>query len=370
MSEDGLSLSWLLTKEALEHAQEAAYEKAAQVLRERCGRGPTAIRPLGIAAGSQLVTFYARKVPELCRLCSAPTDVAWTALVFFQRFYAFASPMEFDPCVMMYTSVHLACKIEELREITLDKLLEESGFSDDVAMKVKITDLELELLETIGFKLLVEPKPADALRLLAEEGARSVLNLSSIASPEAAEELLARAESIVFGLCTQSNALLIYPASLIFAAAWAAALDESSKGEQGTQTGKSPSAAVLAMLSNLKKKVGTTEISRIWKDLQHAIDSSIHRVEPANAAMQETAKTARHCQRAFGILHEERKQRSEAHRKERKRRRHDGLMPGARSESLEELRRKAKVLQGCQDERESQEDFVIHGPRDMELTDE
>lgn len=346
---------WLFTKEALEHAQEAAHERASQALRDR----RVLAKPLTLSQGSQLVVFYAQKLPELCKLCSAPSEVFWTALVFFKRFYAVSSPMEFDPMVMMYTSVHVACKVEEVREITLDKILEVSGFGEDSAMKTKVTESELELLQSIGFILLVEPKPAAALRLLAEEQRNFKVPVAGFpGSSEHFEELLSKAETLVYDFCGSNNSLLLLPASIIFAAAWGAALDEGSGHAAGTR-GTAPSSAVLSMLSQNFKGADKDAVARMMKEALHAMKQVNCKADLDKLTMQEIAKGARKCQRAFGMIHEERRQRSEAHRKERKRRRNDMKVPRS---DLEELKRRAQVLQGQEDV----EDFVLHGPLDME----
>lgn len=354
-AQDGGIGRWLFTKEALEHAQEAAHERAAQVLRERRMLVP---KPLSLSQGSQLVIFYAQKLLELCKLCSAPSEVNWTSLVFFKRFYAVSSPMEFDPLTMMYTCVHVACKIEELREITLDKVLEVSGFAEDAAMKTKVTDLELQLLENLGFKLLVEPKPSGALRFLAEELRASTTSTVKgfPGSSENLQELLSKAETMVYDLCISSNAVLLYPASIIFAAAWGTALDE---GLGHNNKGAVPSSSVITMLLQTLKEADKDSVSKMWKEVLHAMKHIHCKADLDKVAMQELAKTATKCQRAFGIIHEERKERHEAHRKERKRRRQDMKVP--LSGSIEELKRKAQALQAHD---EDVEDFVIHGPRD------
>lgn len=355
MSEvEASSRRWLFTKEALEHAQEAAHERASQALRER--RVPA--KPLSLAQGSQLVVFYAQKLPELCKLCSAPSEVFWTALVFFKRFYAVSSPMEFDPLVMMYTSVHVACKVEEVREITLEKILEVSGFGEDPAMKTKVTESELELLQNIGFVLLVEPQPVWALRLLAEEQRNFKVPVPGFpGSSEHFEELLSKAETLVYDCCISNDSLLLLPASIIFAAAWGAALDEGSGHPAGN--GTSPSSTVLSMTQNFK--AGDKDaVTRMMKEALHAMTQVNCRADMDKVTMQEIAKAARKCQRAFGMIHEERRQRSEAHRKERKRRRNDMKVPRS---GLEELKRRAQVLQG---QEEVEDDQVLHGAGEME----
>lgn len=89
--------------------------------------------------------------------------------------------------------------------------------------------------------------------------------------------------------------------------------------------------------------------------------------------LEGAAKAARRCHRAFERLREEHKDRSEAHRKERKRRR-DELKIVARRQvptpmlkgDLADLKQKAQVLQGLTASPPDldAEDFIIRRPRD------
>eukprot|EP00435_Cladocopium_sp_Y103_P008453 s3236_g2.t1 len=230
------------------------------------------------------------------------------------------------------------CKVEEVREITLDKILEVSGFGDDPAMKTKVTESELELLQNIGFILLVEPKPQAALQLLAEEQRNFKVPVPDFpGSSEHFEELLSKAETFVYDLCISNNSLLLLPASIIFAAAWGAALDEGhgnwlwwveiSGSCLGHPAGTAPSSAVLSMLTQNFKGTDKDAVARMMKEALRAMKQVNCKAELDKLTMQEIAKAARKCQRAFGMIHEERRQRSEAHRKERKRRRNDMKAP-------------------------------------------
>merc|ERR1740123_1208615 len=142
--------------------------------------------------------------------------------------------MEFDPMPLMFACVHLACKIEEVHEIMLDRLLEAAGFGANDALKAKVGALELPLLDGIGFSLLVEPKPGPALRMLAEgvDGGAG----------GAKKEALARAESLVLDLAVRSDALLTWPASMAIMAALGATLEERA-GKPGADA---PQARALA----------------------------------------------------------------------------------------------------------------------------
>lgn len=371
---------WLFTKEALVQIRETNRERVLQVLTARSStasrRASVAsgdVRPLALEEGLRLVLFYALKLPELCQLCNAPFEVQWTAIVFFRRFFARASPMEFDPLPMMFASVHVACKIEELKEITLDRLLEAGGFGDDKSMKTKVSDLELELLEGIGFQLLIEPKPDSSLRMLYEE-------LRTFASKQNAqfqfpEDLLKSAETLVLNASVRSDALLHSPPSLLIAAAFALAAERGQNSPDAMPSG-SISALVLSFLqSHLEDDDSRTALEDMFKAARRHLEVNFEDLE--REAMQEIARAARRCHRIFERLRDERKENHEANHKERKRRRNEMKAGIARRQvptpmkDLSDLKRKAKALQSVDSfstlPNGNDEDFVIHDlPDDME----
>ncbi|CAK0900053.1 unnamed protein product, partial [Prorocentrum cordatum] len=109
----------------------------------------------------------------VCAACGAPSAVCWAAAVFYRRFFAARSPAEFDPLLVLLACVHLACKVEEVHEVTLDRVLEAAGLGEGEGARV--SGAELPLLEAVGFQLFLEPKPDDtALRMLAEDVRRAV----------------------------------------------------------------------------------------------------------------------------------------------------------------------------------------------------
>merc|ERR1719221_71640 len=131
---------------------------------------------------------------------------------------------------MMFASVHLACKIEEVHEITLDKLLESTGFGTDPAMPLKIAALELPLLEGIGFALLVEPKPDSTLRMLVEDLRRHLgpAQASQVLTQASCDELVQAAEDLTLNLSIRTDAVLRWPLSVVVAAALQAKLEEAA----------------------------------------------------------------------------------------------------------------------------------------------
>lgn len=122
---------WLFTEDALTRMRGLTHERTLQVLQstaaehgERRHGMRECPKPLSLCESTLLVQFHLQRLPDLCRRCGAPTDVQWTSIVYYQRFFTVRSPMEFSPLAMMFACVHLACKIEEVHEITLDMLFE------------------------------------------------------------------------------------------------------------------------------------------------------------------------------------------------------------------------------------------------------
>mmetsp|Transcript_149301 Transcript_149301/g.388405 ORF Transcript_149301/g.388405 Transcript_149301/m.388405 type:complete len:448 (+) Transcript_149301:125-1468(+) len=346
---------WLFSAEALARARESAHSAAVQALKsavaegliERRAGSREPIKPIDLEQGCSLVLFYAQQIPELCGLCSAPSEVRWAAIVFFRRFFAVRSPMEFDPVPMMFASVHLACKIEEVHEITLDKLLDAAGFGADPGLRDKVASLELPLLEGLGFALLVEPKPDSALRVL-EEDLRQLLRqqqglcASSGGGPpesparrssgqmdvglleELQEEALQSAEDIVLHMSVRTDAVLRWPISALLAGALGAALDDAVAQRRGGGSGSTTTAGseTLAALldASLEAEPQRCALRKMLDEVGSCIRSPACSAVIAQSAMKETAKVARKCHRAFDRLREEATERHEAHRKERKRR--------------------------------------------------
>lgn len=307
-------------KRALLESRRAARERAAKALAARPheadaqpSREPP--RPLTAEEESVLVAFYAQKLPGLCDLCGAPADVRWTALVFYRRLFASRSPIEFDPLPMMFACVHLACEIEEVHEITLDRLLDAADFGADASLRAKVASLELPLLEGISFRLLIEPKPASAIQVLSEELQRVLAGSGAAAAAQVAwPEAASAAERLVMDLGIRSDAVLLWPTSVVVVAAFTVAL-KSSRGY---------TPALSATLESLWDAHLGADSHR--ENLRGMVAAAIGEMEKlpnmeliSEESVKESAKQARRCHRAFERLREEASQRQEANRKERKR---------------------------------------------------
>jgi len=338
---------WIFKEEALAQARHGAHQRAVATLQQAATppRGAAvegerrlnlreAPKALGLEEGLRLVLFYAQRLPEVCDVCHAPAEVRWTAAVFYRRFFAVRSPMEYDPLLVLFTCIHLACKVEEVHDITLDRLLEASDMAaaGDGTLKAKVAGFELPLIEAIGFVLLVEPKPDTALPMLAEElrhllkqgpaRCRAPLLEEQLTADIAWGEVVARAAALTTDLSLRTDAVLRWPASVVIAAALGAALD----AHFGTPASECGDAQGLSdILSSLLDANLETEPQReVLRSMVEGARLDLRRLatqgEITEDAVRETARRARRCHRAFERLREEDTERHEAHRKERKRR--------------------------------------------------
>jgi hypothetical protein len=292
--------------------------------------------------------------------------------------------MEFDPLPVMFVCVHVACKIEEVHEITLDNVLAAADFGTDESLRAKVAGLELPLLEGLGFVLLVEPKPCTALRMLVEE-LRGLLAQGPARCPRAPlldeaavwSTAVERAEGLALELALRTDAILHWPTSVVIAAALGAVLDEQF-GRPASECGDSQSLSdMLASLldANLEAEPQRAAI----KGMVEAVRCLIQRLpcmgEVTEDSVRETVKAARRCHRTFDRLRQEATDRHEANRKERKRRWSEmkgmekRLVPTPISQKLSDLNRRAAALRAegplgagleCADE----DRFVLHPVRE------
>mmetsp|Transcript_73634 Transcript_73634/g.204687 ORF Transcript_73634/g.204687 Transcript_73634/m.204687 type:complete len:444 (+) Transcript_73634:85-1416(+) len=402
---------WIFEEEALARAREVAHERAAAALRssvyvrstitatalirgaeklrvalspggraiDRSAHEPfcEAIRPLDFEGGQRLVFYYAKMFPELCRLIGAPSEVCWTAIVLFQRFFATNSPMEYDPCVVMYTCVFLSSKIEECHDITLDRMLEVAYSGVDSTMRAKVVGLELTILESVGFALLIEPKPDSALAMLFREVKPHLPG--PLAEDEAVgKALLASAERLAIECAVRTDAVLCWPPSLLIVAALVEAIDEQLATDSDRE------AAVVALGSILVSASGSEgepEQEAALRQMllraravlrsasaEAAADTEIGERLAGDAAIRKVMNAVFPCHRAFDLLRDEAGERHEAHRLERKRRwseiKGKAALGGGRrqvptpfTQGLAELDRHTAALRF---DSAGVEDFVIH----------
>jgi hypothetical protein len=365
---------WLFTEDALARIRRHTHERALQVLQstaaeygERRHGMRECPKPLSLSESTLLVRFHLQRLPELCRRCGAPPDVQWTSLVYYQRFFTVRSPMEFSPLAMMFTCVHLACKIEEVT-LTLDELFEHADdFGVSASLKSKIAALELHLLEGMGFALLVEPKPDAAMHVLAEELQRlpawgGVARGLAGSMDSTWLEVLSAAEQLVTHLVIRTDAILCMPASLFATAALGSVLGRDfNLGSDGGQVLE----ILQSFLENSVEEHQRASMGRMFQAALHDIERLPSLAEITDDMVKEVDRTVLRCQRAFERLRDEATELHEANRRERKRRwcemkdANRRPLPTPLNRELVELNRRMAAGQTLDDA----DDFIIRCPR-------
>jgi len=354
--------SWTFTEAALRRERQDAHRRAlaaVEGLVDRRSGGRERLKPIELEQGCRLVLFYAQQIPELCGLCSAPSEVRWAAIMFFRRFFAVRSPMEFDPMPMMFAAVHLACKIEEVREITLDRILETTGFAADDGLRSKIAGFEAPLLQGLNFHLFMEPKPDSGLLALEKDLRQDLLQRNGgqkdgqcpeqdtrssrgnhvatlVMEGTLRDDALQYAEEIVLQLSLRTDAVLRWPVSVLLTAALGTALDvlaarrtsisscsgssSSSSSSMNTAAHAASDACVKLLDASLEAQSQRQAFREVLEEVRHCI----HKAEKPilQSTLQETAIAARRCHKAFDRLHVESYERHETRRRDRKRQFH------------------------------------------------
>jgi len=333
MEASGNGERWLFSAQALFEMRKRSHDATVEAMTNGANEKKTA--KLSQEEEERMVQFCAQKLLEKCELCGAPQEVLWTALVFYRRFFATRSPMEFDPVPMMFACVHLACKIEEVHEITMDRLLGAGESADDGAVK-KIRDqavaFELPLLDGIGFQLLVEPKPDSCVEMLVGELQRSLASLSSppkISEPTW-EALTKDAERLAVELAVRTDAVLRWPASALIAAALRASaqgvgpMGAPAPAEGRPGIGKAASSALIGALDELLYSQLVSEPQRAAaRSMMEGIAERIRELALSEAVSEElwreARKGAKKCHKAFDRLRDEAAKQNDLSQKERKR---------------------------------------------------
>mmetsp|Transcript_37649 Transcript_37649/g.95345 ORF Transcript_37649/g.95345 Transcript_37649/m.95345 type:complete len:390 (-) Transcript_37649:9-1178(-) len=317
---------WIpLSERALLELREAVHEQAEVALRgasaaKALGSGKDgATKPIGLEQGCQLVLYYAQQLPELCRLCKAPREVCWSAVVFYRRFFAVRSPMAFDPTPVMFTAVFLACKVEEARQITLDKLLAAAEMSPASGMREKVIAMEVPFLEGLGFDVTIEPKVDSAFRALAEDlcgdlqlggspaAASSAAVAALLSDEERRAEVVRDAEDRLIQLAVRTDAVLRWPSSALLAVSFGVALGMAltPPSGSGAEILEVHWGTVGSLLEPKLELEGQRVALRAWMDeVRQCFRSPAFTTPVPEAVAKEAAKAARRCHRAFDRLRE------------------------------------------------------------------
>lgn len=316
---------WTFTAEALAGARAQASHRAVRALG---GYAPHLLNP---AEESLFVRFYAHRLPEVWRLSGVPPEVQWTSLVFYQRIFVVRSPMEFDPMLVMFACIHIACKTEEVHDMSLDRLLE-STVGLDEQLKRKVAALELPLLEALRFSLFVEPQPFTALQMLGDElqqccGGHCSPTAEVPASPRcpegAIDEIIARAYELVIECCVRTDAVVRWPASVIISAALSISREQRSEQHPEARVvdvGNFSDTVHALLGTNLEGEYHRVALRSMTDAVSGEFHSLLTLSDLSTADVEGIARRVWCCHGRFENLREEASVQHEARRKERKRR--------------------------------------------------
>jgi len=251
-----------------------------------------------------------------------------------------------------------------------------------------VVGLELPLLEGIRFVLQVEPKPDAALRMLSEELQHLVTqspthnHAAAISGlTEAAwQDVLDRAESIVFELSIRTDAILCRPISILIVAALSAALDMQDGRPQkhvvdefgGGDTQGFSDTLVMFLEGNLETGAQRSAARSLMQAVLEHIRQLESECEVTQESVKDIAKIARRCHRTFERQRELATERHEAHRKERKRRWHEmkkparSLLPTPLWQDLMDLNSRRQDTAQAALSVDAADEFVIRRPPDMD----
>ncbi|KAH8584829.1 cyclin domain [Cryptosporidium sp. chipmunk genotype I] len=112
-----------------------------------------------------LITYYGRQLVEFCNHKQLPFVSKYNASILYQRFFTNQSVMDYDPRIIIFTSISLALKLEEYGlHFTLEKL-----FGDVPGLNIQeVFRHELTVCNTLKFHLyILNPRNTlEGLRLL------------------------------------------------------------------------------------------------------------------------------------------------------------------------------------------------------------
>ena len=143
--------NWIFSQEELEKINES---KQSQVLeRITAGSSDPNIHRYVITQIEELsiIHYLSLNLITVCRHLLVHDKAISTALAYYKRFYLFNSVCEYDPVQMMFTSMFLACKTEEINIRDIHHFCQNFKESDPNA----ILQLEYSLLSGIRFHLYV-----------------------------------------------------------------------------------------------------------------------------------------------------------------------------------------------------------------------
>ena len=130
-----------------------------------------------------IILFLSKNLITACKHLSMHDKAICTALAYYKRFYINNSVIDYDPVQMMFTSMFLSCKTEEINIRDIKNFCQNFRESDPKA----ILQLEYCLISGIKFHLYVF-SPKKSLKALLESLKDSVFNAEERKSVETKSE--------------------------------------------------------------------------------------------------------------------------------------------------------------------------------------
>eukprot|EP01132_Coremiostelium_polycephalum_P008532 gene8532-10487_t len=138
---------WMFPKQIVQQFRDEINEKLRLEITER---SPASISNILTPDEElKLLFHYQTKIFDIASVLSIPDKVSATAIVYLKRFFLTNSVMKYDPKKIMICCLFLACKTE-------DNHIDIGNYSEIVKCpESEITDLEIIILETLQFYLIV-----------------------------------------------------------------------------------------------------------------------------------------------------------------------------------------------------------------------
>lgn len=155
--------NWIFTQTGLDKIYENKQTQLLQIISNVTSDPNLQRYVLTQSEESAVVHFLSKNLITCCRHLHVHDKAVSTALAYYKRFYLYNSVCEYDPVQMMFTSMFLACKTEEINIRDVHHFCQQFKESDPNAL----LQLEFFLISGIKFQLYVFC-PYKPLRVLLE----------------------------------------------------------------------------------------------------------------------------------------------------------------------------------------------------------
>ncbi|EGC30347.1 hypothetical protein DICPUDRAFT_41556 [Dictyostelium purpureum] len=139
--------NWVFTNEQLKQSREECNNETKKKILEKTPTHEPNI--LSTEEELQLIHYYESKALEFSNALNLPEKVSATAIIYIKRFYLKNSVMAYNPKLIMFTCLFLACKTED-NHLDIDYY---TGVIKTSA--ADIISLEVVILESLKFNLII-----------------------------------------------------------------------------------------------------------------------------------------------------------------------------------------------------------------------